>query len=146
MFSLGMPQAMATASRVLGEVLALALDGHHAVGAPVGLDDVGLDGQMRLVLGVEAALGDDGGGLEELGGVLALEDRLLHVEVGQGLVELDGVRHDRFGEGHVGGQDLQVLLDLLGGRAGVLVGVGGHQGHHVAAAADLLAGDDRELP
>ena len=83
--------------------------------------------------------------LEELGGVLAFEDRLLHIEVGQRLVELDGVGHGRFGEGHVGRQHLQVLLDLLGGRAGVLVGVGGDQGDHVAAAADLLAGDDREL-
>ena len=75
-----------------------------------------------------------------------LKTRLLHVEVGHALVELDGVGHDRFGEGHVGRQDLEVLLDLLGGRAGVLLGVGGHQGHHVAAPADLLAGDDRELP
>ena len=60
-------------------------------------------------------------------------------------MELDGVGHHGFGEGHVGRQDLQILLDLLGRRAGVLLGVGRDQRHNVAAPADLLAGDDGEL-
>ena len=140
-----MPHAMATASLLSVDGLALALDGQHAVNAPVSLNDIGLDGQMGLMLGMEAALGDKGGFLEHLGGVSALEDGLLHIEVGQALVELDGVGHHSLGEGHVSGQDLQILLDLLGGSAGMLLGVGRDQSHDIAASADLFAGDDGEL-
>ncbi len=145
MFSLGMPVAIGYGLGILRDILALALDGHHAVDAPVALEDIGLDGQMRLVLGMEAAFGHHRGGLEELGRILAFEEGLLHVEVGQVLLQLDGVGHHRFGEGHVRGQDLEILLDLLGSRPGILLGIGRDQRHHVTAAADLLAGDDREL-
>ncbi len=101
---------------------------------------------MGFMLGMEAPLNDDGGVLDEVGRVFTFEDRLLQIEVGDGLVDLDGIGHHRFGEGEVVRQDLQVLLHLLGRSPGLFLGLGGHQGHHVAAAADLLAGDDRELP
>ena len=94
---------------------------------------------------MEAALGDDRRVLEELGGVVAFEDRLLQIEVGDALVELDGVGHGRFGEGQVVRQHVEVLLDLLGGRTGVVAGVGGDQGDHVAPPEHLLARNDRKL-
>ncbi len=130
----------------LAEVVRLALESQHAVGAPVALEGVRLDGEMRLVLRVEAALGRDRSVVEDVGRVLALEDRLLHVPVGNAGVDLDGVGHDGFRIGEVDRQDVQVLLDLLGRRPGVLLGVGRDQSHHVAAPADLLVGDHRELP
>ena len=43
------------------------------------------------------------------------------------------------------GQDLKILLDLLGCLAGMFLGVGCHNRDAVAALADLFAGDDGEL-
>ena len=55
-------------------------------------------GRCGSCWGVETALDHDGGIVEQFGGVVALEDGLLHVPVGYALVDLDRVGHDRFGK------------------------------------------------
>ena len=81
---------------------------------------------------------------KDLSRVLSLVDGLLYIEVGQVVVQWDSVRHNRLGERHIRGQNLKILLDRFGGRAGVLLRVGDDDGQTVAAFVDFLAGDNGE--
>ena len=84
---------------------------------------------MWLAGGEEAAFHDDGRVFKQFGRILAFEEGLLHIEVGQLLLELDGIGHDGFRIRHILRQKLQVLLNLFGGLTGMLLRVGGHQRH-----------------
>ena len=61
-------------------------------------------------------------------------------------MDLDGVGGQGLGHAHVGGQDLEVDLDGLGGLAGVGLGVGRDYGDGVAVLEDLFIAEDGAVP
>ena len=105
-----------------------------------------LDGQVRLALEVEVVLDRVGRLVHDRLGVRPLGDLLLEVDVGRAGMDLDGVVGHGRGRAHVGGQRLQLHLDLRRGGLGLLDGVGADDGDGVAVLEDLGVAQDGPIP
>ena len=122
------------------------MDRQAALFIVIGEAHVGLDGQVRLALQVEAILDHVGGRLHDRLGVRPFGDLLLEVDVGRAGVDLDGVVGHGGRRAHVGRQLFQLHLDLLGRGLGLLDGVGADDGDGVAILEDLGVAQDRPIP
>ena len=95
------------------------------------LAHVSLNGEVGLMLGVEAALCYVRRIFKNLCYVLTLYNGLLNVEVWHRIVYLHGAGGKCLRSGHVVGENLKVLLYKLGSGAGVLYAVSGNKSHAV---------------
>ena len=123
---------------------ALGVDGQHTVLVYVGVAVVGLQVEVRLARAVALDLDDVRRGVEvEIG---ALDAVGLVVGVRRAGVDLNGVGGQGLGHAHVGGQDLEVDLDGLGGLAGVGLGIGRDYGDGVAVLEYLFIAEYWPVP
>ena len=104
----------------------------------IGQTDVRLHGEVRLPLQVVFVFDDVGGRFHQRRGVLALGALLLVVDVGRAGVDFDRILGHGGRRTHVGRQLLELHVDLLGGRPGILLRVRGHDGDGVAELKDFL--------
>ena len=125
---------------------ALRLDRQHAVVVDIGDAAIRLQMQMRLAAAVGGDVDRRLGLVEERLGVFALHHALLVVGVRHAGMDFHRVGRQRREAGHVGRQHFQIDLDLLGRRAGVLLGVGGDDGDRVAELEHLVLAKDRAIP
>ena len=140
------PEALGDHQGVQVERDALGVDGDAAFFVGVREAAVGLEEEMRLALQVVLALDDVGRRLEDLLGVLALDERLVVVDVGRARIDLDRVVGDGVHRVHVGRQLLELHLDLVDRRQRLLVRVGADDRQRVAVLVHLGVAEDRALP
>ena len=123
---------------------ALGVDGQHAVLVYVGVAVVRLQEQVGLARAVTLDLYHVGRAVKVKVGTLDAVG--LVVGVGRAGVDLYRVGREGFRRAHVRGQHLEVDLDVLGGLARMLLGVGGDYRDGVAVLEHLLIAEYRAIP
>ena len=122
------------------------VDGQHVIFIIVGIAVVRLDVKVRLSGAVGLYLD-----LLAFGNAVPIEVGTLDgvglvVLVGNARMDLYRVRSESFGNGHVGGKDLEVQLDCFGSSSCMLFGIGCNYRDSVAVLEDLLIREDRTIP